>query len=455
MTGRSMAEIRVSLDQQDGIASLVMDAPPVNALSGALRSALTDQLTKAIADPGVRAIILRAEGRLFSAGADIREFGLPLHGPHLSDLCNQIEAAPKPVIAALQGAALGGGAEIALAAHYRLAVPAATLGLPEVTLGLIPGAGGTQRLPRLVGAGPALAMMLDGRPVSAAAADAMGLIDGVVHADLPNAALAFAQGLLSRGLGPRPTCARRDHIADGGGWMKAVEQARAAQVGSPLRAEHRVIDCVEAALLLPFAAGLAFERTAFADMLADPQSRALRHLFLAERGVSPDLMARDAEGRRAVTPKGQAICRRLALARVDALEALVRDGADPDLIDRALVDQGMAAGPFGGRSGGAGPQGPPLARKINAAVMAEGCRLVADGVVRDTAAVDVLAIYGLGYPRLTGGPMQAAVADGLLGLRTDMARWAQDDAVWTVPALLDQAVLYADGFRAVPVAIPV
>ena len=344
---------------------------------------------------------------------------------------------------------MGGGAEIALAAHYRLALPTATIGLPEVTLGLIPGAGGTQRLPRLVGPAAALAMMLDGHPVSAAAADAMGLIDGVVQTDLPAAAFAFAEGLLARGLGPRPTSARRDKMGDGPGWLALVEQARAAQANSPLHATRRIVDCVEAALLLPFAAGLEFERTAFADMLADPQSRALRHLFLAERRVSPDLVTRDAAGHRVVSTAGLALCSRLALAQVDAFEALIRDGTAAELIDRALVDQGFSVGPFGGTERGAGPSGAAIARKINAAVMAEGCRLVAEALVRDAAEVDVLAVTGLAYPRLTGGPMQAAVADGLLPLRTDMARWAVEYPLWTVPPLLDQAVLYAGGFDAI------
>jgi 3-hydroxyacyl-CoA dehydrogenase len=430
-------------DLHDGIATLILDAPPVNALNAALRRDLSAAFAACLADTDVRAIVLAADGRMFSAGADIREFGTAAAGPLLSDLCLEIEKAPKPVVAVLHGAALGGGAELALAAHYRIAVASATIGLPEVTLGLIPGAGGTQRLPRLVGAALALELMMTGRVVRADQAEEAGLIDGIVGEDRIAAARAFAQGLVARGMGPRPTAARRARMADGAGWLAAVEAARRAPGATA--ASGRIVDCVEAALLLPFAAGLTFERAAFDACLGDPRSIALRHLFLAERRLSSDLMSRDANGGRQLTAAGEELTTRLAQAQLAAAEALIRQGEDVAEIDTALNELGLGAAdsaPFGTAMGA-------LARRINAAVMAEGCRLISEGAVRDAGDVDVLAVVGLGYPRVTGGPMKSAEMAGLTDLRADMLHWAEDDPVWAVPPLLIQAVKFAGGFAAV------
>ncbi len=445
-------EIRIRQDLRDGIATLVLDAPPVNALSVALRSLLSQRITDCVSAPQVKAIVIAADGRLFSAGADIREFGAPVKAPLLSDLCQQVEAAPKPVIAVLHGAALGGGAELAMAAHYRIADASATIGLPEVTLGLVPGAGGTQRLPRLVGAGAALEIMMSGRAVDAVQAEQSGLIDGIVGEDRIGAAHAFALGLIARGMGPRPTAGRRDRMADGAGWLAAIEQARATLGPSTDLASGLIVDSVEAALLLPFAAGLQFERAAFEDCLSNPRSVALRHLFLAERRVSPTLLAREPSGGRILSSAGAALATRLAQAQLGAAEALIRQGEDVARIDAALVDLGL---------GSDGPVPPanvaglgPLARRINAAVVAEGCRLVSEGAVRDTGDVDVLAVLGLGYPRPTGGPMKAAEIAGLTELRANMHHWAEDDPVWAVPPLLAQAAKFAGGFGAVSAGSP-
>jgi 3-hydroxyacyl-CoA dehydrogenase len=272
--------------ERDGaVAILVVDAPPVNALGQDVRRGLAEGLAAALADPGVRAVVIAAAGRIFSAGADIREFGQPPAPdvPLLPELCNRIEASAKPVVAALQGDALGGGMELALAAHVRLAAPEVRLGLPEVTLGLCPGAGGTQRLPRIAGAEVALRLMLTGRSIGATEAQAAGVVDAVVAEDLRGAAVALAAELAAEGAAPRRSADRREGMRDGAAYLAAVAAARAAHAADRLPAPGRIIAAVEAAQLLPFEQGLAFERAAFEDLRASPESAGLRHAFQVER----------------------------------------------------------------------------------------------------------------------------------------------------------------------------
>ncbi len=265
------------------IAVIVIDHPPVNALGHPVRAGLAAAMHTALSDPAVRAIVIRAEGRTFPAGADIAEFGRPPQAPLLPDLCNAIEASPRPVIAAIHGTALGGGLELALAAHYRVALASAKVGLPEVTLGILPGAGGTQRVPRIAGAQAALDLMIGGRPLTAATARDLGLIDAVADDDLPAAALALARLVLDEGRGVRPTRDRREGMADPAGYEAAVAAARARHAKDRLPAPRKIVDCVEAALLLPFPQGLAFERAAFEELVATPEAAGLRHAFFAER----------------------------------------------------------------------------------------------------------------------------------------------------------------------------
>lgn len=271
---------------ETGVLHLIVDNPPVNALSHLVRAELDAALAEAATDPSVRAIVLRAEGRTFPAGADIAEFGHAPRPPLLPDLCDRIEACPKPVVAALHGSALGGGLELALAAHGRVAQAQARMGFPEISLGLLPGAGGTQRAPRLIGAEEALRMMLGGRPVSAPQALAMGLVDRVVEDGLPAAAEAEALALAERGA-PLPTSERRDGMRDVARYQQVVAAARASlSPDSRVKAAERIVDCVEAALLLPFEQGMGFERAAFEDLVATPEAAALRHLFFAERAAA-------------------------------------------------------------------------------------------------------------------------------------------------------------------------
>lgn len=271
----------VRLSREGGVLVLSIANPPLNALGVAVRRGLAAGLAEGAANADVTGIVIRAEGRTFPVGADIAEFGKPPAAPSLPEICNRIEACPKPVVAALHGTALGGGLELALAAHYRVADAGAQLGLPEVNLGILPGAGGTQRLPRLIGAEHALRLMLTGQPVGAAEALALGMIDQVVEGGVDAAALAIAARAR-----PRPTRDRMDGLHDAGSYFAAVAAARAQQRGARLPGPGRIIDCVEAAHLLPFDQGLAFERSAFDDLVATPEAAGLRYAFFAERAAA-------------------------------------------------------------------------------------------------------------------------------------------------------------------------
>ncbi|MFM2355481.1 MAG: hypothetical protein RLZZ528_1217, partial [Pseudomonadota bacterium] len=265
---------------RSGLAVITIDNPPVNALSQPVRAGLIAALEAALADAGTTAILIVASGRTWPVGADLREFQAEgRREPLLSAVNDLVARAAKPVVVLMKGTALGGGLELALAAGVRLAEPGTRLGLPEVTLGLCPGAGGTRRLPALIGAGPAIEMMLGGTSVTAERALDLGLVDRIVTGGQEEAEA------LARGFGEgAPTPAR---LQEGNAvYLGSVAQARAAQEGSPgarLPAPGRILDCVEGAVLLPERAAAEMERVAFEDLLATQQSRALRHMFRAER----------------------------------------------------------------------------------------------------------------------------------------------------------------------------
>lgn len=288
----------VRLSRHDRVAVATIDNPPVNALSAAVRAGLAEAVAKAAADPAIDAIVIAAAGKAFIAGADIGEFGKPPLAPLLPDVLDAIEAASKPVVAAINGVALGGGLEVALACHGRVASPEAKLGLPEIKLGLIPGAGGTQRLPRLVGAQQAFPMMLSGEPASAQAALELGLVDAVVAEDLVAAAVAIATRLAAAGTPPRTAeMAERLTPAD----REAFETLAAAAIktSGDLPNVAALVEAVRNAFTLPFAEALAAERALFLKLVADPRSQALRHVFFAEReaakipGIAPGLKPRE------------------------------------------------------------------------------------------------------------------------------------------------------------------
>jgi 3-hydroxyacyl-CoA dehydrogenase len=278
----------VSRQLRGNVLVVTIDHPPVNALSADVRRGLVDAIDAAEADRNVAAVLIVGAGRNFIAGADIREFGKPPLPPLLPAVCNRIEACSKPVVAAIHGAALGGGLEVALAAHYRLAVRGAKLGLPEVQLGLLPGAGGTQRTPRLIGAAPALDLMLSGRHARAEEALSLGLVDRLgATDDVLGEGLAYARELVAAKAGVRPTRAAKAP-ADAQASRAAIEAARAgtAKRARGLFSPMKIIDAVEAALTLPFDEGLALERKLFMACLESPQRAGLVHAFFAERQVA-------------------------------------------------------------------------------------------------------------------------------------------------------------------------
>lgn len=298
----------VTIDTTDGVAVVTIINPPVNALAAPVRAGIAAAIAKAANDPEVRGIVIAAQGRAFVAGGDISEFGKPPVPPALPEVLSAIEDTKKPVVAAIHGVALGGGLELALACHARVAAPAAQLGLPEIKLGLIPGAGGAQRLPRMLGAAPAFAMMLSGEPVSAEKALTLGLIDALEDTDLLPPAKAKALALADAGVLPKAR-ERTDKLTDEdrAAFEEAAADAMKRSVDAPNVAA--LAEAVRAGLDLPFDEAIAVERTHFQALIEDPQSKALRHLFFAERaaarvpGVSKDVKARPI-GRAAVIGAG-------------------------------------------------------------------------------------------------------------------------------------------------------
>jgi len=276
----------VSYELAGDIAVVTADNPPVNALSHPVRQGLVDAFTRAAQDGDARAVVLACAGRTFFAGADITEFDQPVTDPWLPDVVAFIEACDKPVVAALFGTTLGGGLEVAMGCHYRVAAPKARIGLPEVTLGLLPGASGTQRLPRLVGVPHALDMMISGKPIRAEDALARGAIDAIVGEDVRAGAIEYARELLARGAGPRRVrdmSIDKTALPDGffADYRKSIARSTRGYF-----APERIVQCVEAAVNLPWDEALALERRLFDECRNSIHSKAMRHLFFAEREVS-------------------------------------------------------------------------------------------------------------------------------------------------------------------------
>jgi 3-hydroxyacyl-CoA dehydrogenase len=282
----------VAYERQGSVGVITVNNPPVNALSQAVRQGLIDALKQGIADTGAKALVLIGGGRTFIAGADIREFARPLTAPDLNDVIAAYEASPKLIVAALHGTALGGGLETALGCHYRCAIGSARVGLPEVKLGILPGAGGTQRLPRLTGAKKALEMITSGNMIRAAEAKQFDVVDEVVPGeswdDLLKGAVAYAEKLAAASAPLKKVRERTDKIdaarADSGlfpAFRKSMEKSARG-----FFAPWRCVDCVEAAVTLPFDQGLKRERELFQQCMAHPSARAQIHSFFAEREVN-------------------------------------------------------------------------------------------------------------------------------------------------------------------------
>src|SRR5437773_1956758 len=260
---------------RDGIAVITLNNPPVNSLGNALRAAIMEYLKKAEGDPAVKGAVLIGSAKAFSGGADIREFNKPREKPDLAELNDQQDAMTKPLVAAIGGFALGGGLELALACHFRIALPRSQLGLPEVKLGILPGSGGTQRLPRIIAMAEAVRLMTTGAMITSEKAKELGLLDEIVNGDLLQSAISFARQKIGQ-----PLARIRDRKAKLDGEPKAFFAGVRAQVAKESRgypAPLEIVACAEAAATLPFDEGRRVEREAFARLVASPESAALRH----------------------------------------------------------------------------------------------------------------------------------------------------------------------------------
>jgi 3-hydroxyacyl-CoA dehydrogenase len=277
----------VRFEAQDGIGVITIDNPPVNALGPGVRDGIVEALEKGQADPAVKAMIMIGAGRSFIAGADIRQFGKPRPTPRRTPF-DIMEGGNKPVVAAIHGYALGGGLEYALGCHYRIAVPNAKVGLPEVLIGILPGAGGTQRLPRLIGPKSAMEMIVSGRHVAAPEARALGIIDEIVAGqDLRAEAIAYAQRIADKRPLPRVRD-KTDRLAEAKAdpAMFEVMRKSIARKARNQKAPYHCIACVEAAVSQPFDEGIKTERRLFAELENSDEAKALRYAFFAEREVA-------------------------------------------------------------------------------------------------------------------------------------------------------------------------
>ncbi|WP_213954867.1 3-hydroxyacyl-CoA dehydrogenase NAD-binding domain-containing protein [Variovorax sp. dw_954] len=343
MTTASITTPVVRSARHGGVLCITIDNAPVNAISSAVRRGLKEAVEAADADAAVKAILIVGEGATFVAGADIREFGQAPQPPSLPEVCNRIEACGKPVIAAIRGAALGGGLEIALAAHYRVALQDAKLGLPEVQLGLMPGAGGTVRTPRLVGAQAALDLMLSGRHVKAKESLSLGLLDRLAEGeDAQVAGLTYANELLAQGAGVRRS---RDAqgLADRAAAQAAIDAAKAdaAKKSRGLFSPMKIVEAVQTALDKSFDEAVKAEREAFLACIESPQRAGLIHAFFAEREVAKVPEAKAAQPRKLESVGivgGGTMGAGIAVAAMDAGLPVVMVERDQASIDRGRAN---------------------------------------------------------------------------------------------------------------------
>ena len=272
-----------AIEKQGSIGIIWIDNPPVNAISHAVRQGIVDAIETAAQDDDIEALVLACRGRTFLAGADITEFGRPMQPPSLPEVIDTVAASEKIVVAALFGTALGGGFEVALGCNYRISLRSGKVGLPEINLGLLPGAQGTQRLPRAAGVDFALKTITSGKPVSADDALEAGAIDRVVDDNIVEEAVKYAQELVAENAPLRRT---HEISIDAGKYDAEYFAAFRKSIARKTRgmtAPERIVRCVEAAVSMPFAEGAAFEREMFMACRDDPQSAALQHVFFAER----------------------------------------------------------------------------------------------------------------------------------------------------------------------------
>ncbi len=341
MSGYTAESSTVTFDLLGPLGLICIDNPPVNAISHSVRQGLVDTIALAEKNPSIKVLLIMSSGAMFSAGADISEFDHPQGEPSFQKVQSTIESSPLPVVAAIHGLALGGGLELAMACHYRVAQKNAKLGMPEITLGIIPGAGGTQRLPRLIGARAALDMILSGTPISGLDAEAKGLVNEVAEGDLREAALSFCKHVVDMQLGPRPTCNRpvNDELDETEINSALLRHARALRGRTT---QNLAVEAIKAASL-PFSQGIVIEAALAQHSLASRESQALRHVFFAERESAklPGLSSADAKQaqppaiRRIAIIGAGTMGSGIAMACADAdLEVLIHDN-DPAALSRS------------------------------------------------------------------------------------------------------------------------
>lgn len=376
MTAPSVDPVRWTVD--DDLLLVTIDNPPVNALSHAVRTGLMQALDHFETTDTLRAMVLESAGNVFIGGADIREFTGPRRDPLLSSVCQRIESCDKPIAVAMQGAALGGGLEIALASHYRVAAAQVEVAFPEVLLGLLPGAGGTQRAPRLCGAALALDLMLTGRRLTATDAQRAGLLDAVSTHPLDTArqwvrAASHHRGALRRSCEGQSLADAPPHLA-----VVEATRARLDETHPELFAPRQIVTCVQAAIERPFNEGLAVEAEAFRQCLVGPQRAALVHLFFAEREL-----------------------RRSVESGVD-MDALGRQLSAALLTDETEDDTAIAREV---------PSTTWSAPRCHA-MAAVGRALLASGMARTPGDIDVASVRFAGFPRHRGGVLYDAAQRG-------------------------------------------
>jgi enoyl-CoA hydratase/carnithine racemase len=449
------------------VGLLLIDNPPVNVLGAAVRKGLAHALELALADQAADVIMIACTGRTFSAGADITEFNAPKTEPTLQSVFAAIEAATKPVVVAMHGTALGGGLELALAGHYRVAVADAKLGLPEITLGVIPGAGGTQRLPRVIGAIAALDMIIAGTQVDATAAQRLGLVDAVVDGELLEGAQQYCGRLIEQGGGPRPT-RERPVNADG---FDAT--GIAAVLGKHSRAlkgrttQQLVVEAVTAATHSDFDAGFALERRIADYSLTTTESKALRHLFFAERQVARAAKLSVGKLKEAIAGAGDAGAAALGLlgnkTMLDGywreVELLRREGVSSEQIDSAMESFGFSAQPprVNFRLVTHDEERTIERRRVEPSEIIERCilQMINVGAQALEASIDVRAadidvvwVHGYGFPRHVGGPMFHADTLGLKYVRNRIEHYRSRLGAdhWQPAALLERLARLEQSF---------
>lgn len=429
---------------------LLIDKPPVNVLGSAVRKGLAHALAFALADEAVDVIAIACAGRTFSAGADIAEFNAPISEPTLQSLFGTIEAATKPVVVAMHGTALGGGLELALAGHYRVAVADAKLGLPEITLGVIPGAGGTQRLPRVIGAIAALDMIIAGKPVDATTAQRLGLIDAVLDGELLEGAQQYCERLIEQGAGPRPTRERPVNVDgfDAAGIAAVLDKHSRALKGRTT--QQLVVEAVTAATQSDFDAGFALERRIAGYSLTTTESKALRHLFFAERQVARAAGLSVGKLQEAIA-SGDIGNKTMLDGYWREATLLMQEGASREQIDSAMESFGFTMQPPRVNFRMVTPAAEPTLerRRIEAAEIVERCILqminvgaqaLEAGVAARAADIDVVWVHGYGFPRHVGGPMFHADTLGLKYVRNRIEHYRSrlGDAYWQPAGLLER-----------------